>query len=190
MPLADQLVTLGAVGIGAAASYLATSFAERARHRRELSGRWEERRFEIYSAYITQAKELVGIARRLAGTRGLQDNEAPLSLEAGLPLLDAAEDRREALMEPMTLLAGPEMTLACRGLSTVLYRLKWFARGKIPEARPEEFALSMRDLEAALNKFHLCAREEIGVPAEYTPKELPREGDPVTWIRTVRAGEV
>ena len=55
MPLADQLVTLGAVGIGAAASYLATSFAERARHRRELSGRWEERRFEVYSAYITQA---------------------------------------------------------------------------------------------------------------------------------------
>lgn len=187
MSIADQIVTLSAVVVGATASYLVTSLSERARYQLEVSNRWEDRRFEVYRDYISQVKDLVGIARRLAGSRGLQSDEAILAPEEGLPLLDQAEARREVLTESITLLAGPNLILAYRRLAKVLQRIEWFARGMIPEADSGEFSVVMDELDSALNEFHACAREELGVPGEYIARVRPERDGPIDWIEETRS---
>jgi hypothetical protein len=46
----SQIVTLVGVIVGALASYLATAGAERARHRRMMSTRWDERKLNAINA--------------------------------------------------------------------------------------------------------------------------------------------
>lgn len=189
MSIADQILTLSGVAVGATASFLATSLGERARFRRDFSSRWERRRFDAYSQYITQTKDFAGIARRIAGARGLQNNEAALDPAEGIPLLDDAEARRESLTEIMALLAGPETISAYRRLTEVIGRMEWFARGMIPDAKPNEWLVAMNDFEEALNVFHECARAELGVPEDYRRRTKAWEDNPAAWIRELRSQE-
>jgi hypothetical protein len=49
--LLQQLPTLVGVLVGAAATYVATSTAERSRWRRQQSVRWDIHRYEAYAEY-------------------------------------------------------------------------------------------------------------------------------------------
>ncbi|MET8955943.1 hypothetical protein [Streptomyces sp. NPDC004533] len=53
----SQILTILGVLIGALTSYLSTSAAERARHRRTLATRWDERKLDTYIEYATCVKE-------------------------------------------------------------------------------------------------------------------------------------
>ncbi|WP_155589736.1 hypothetical protein [Streptomyces cavernae] len=46
--MVTQIITLIGVLIGALASFLATAMAERAKFRREMATRWDERKLDAY----------------------------------------------------------------------------------------------------------------------------------------------
>src|ERR1700749_4290617 len=98
--MVTQLITLLAVLLGGASSFLATAAMERTRYRRDLDGRWTERKLDAYVNYITDIKEMRGIARRMLRDTGF-DRNLPISLtrEEGLPLLAEAEARRSISAE-------------------------------------------------------------------------------------------
>lgn len=51
MLVSSQLFVLAGVIVGALASYLTTAAAERARWKRALDSRWDDRRVEAYGSY-------------------------------------------------------------------------------------------------------------------------------------------
>jgi hypothetical protein len=52
MSISPQLFTLAGVALGAIASCLVSALTEHARHQRDLSGRWEQRKFDTYAATL------------------------------------------------------------------------------------------------------------------------------------------
>src|SRR5207253_3093774 len=67
----QQLPALIGVLLGAAATFTATTAAERARWRRAQAVRWDEKRLAAYSEYAHAMKKLISIAVQLATTRGV-----------------------------------------------------------------------------------------------------------------------
>ncbi|MEJ8650250.1 hypothetical protein WKI65_19640 [Streptomyces sp. MS1.AVA.3] len=76
--MASQIITLIGVLVGALTSFFATSMAERAKFRRTLATRWDERKLDTYIEYTSCIKEEVRTARRAveAGERGESPAEA------------------------------------------------------------------------------------------------------------------
>ena len=68
--LLNQLPVLLGVIVGALGSYLTTSVTERARWKRALDSRWDDRRVEAYASYGQSVKRMIMIASRIAAGRG------------------------------------------------------------------------------------------------------------------------
>src|SRR6516225_1762855 len=95
MSISPQLFTLAGVALGAIASYLVSALTEHARHQRDLSGRWEQRKFDTYAAYVSDVKQQGTRANQISASRGLNTRvTSPLSPEEGLGLLAEAALRR------------------------------------------------------------------------------------------------
>jgi hypothetical protein len=165
--MAAQLFTLLGVLLGAGLSYLAGWARERAKYRRDLSQRWEERKLDAYVAYISDVKQMRAIARRIAGD-SIPDPGLPIALsrEVGLPLLGEAEARRSVSAEVVALVGGADVISALRTLNQAVWRLEWFARGKL-----EDDGTAWQAAEAAysgaINTFQECARRDLNVPGLY-----------------------
>ncbi|MFE0187759.1 hypothetical protein [Streptomyces sp. NPDC058989] len=151
----SQIVTLVGVLIGALTSYLSTTVAERARHRRLLDTRWDERKLSIYVEYAAVVKE----AGRAAGrARTEQDQELR---QQALSEMDDAEQRRSLAFESMALLAAPSAIEAAHEVNRLLWEILIAARD--PDSAP---ALGS-DLVKALNVLHERARQDLGISAEH-----------------------
>lgn len=74
-----QLVTLAGVLIGALTSFLATTVAERTRHRRAMATRWDERKLTTYIEYAACVKEISSTAKRPARRRRTRTSAATIS---------------------------------------------------------------------------------------------------------------
>jgi hypothetical protein len=86
--LSNQLLVLLGVIVGALGSYLTTSVTERARWRRALDTRWDDRRVEAYAAYGQSVKRMIVIASKIAAGRGFWADTEPLApTQANLDLL-------------------------------------------------------------------------------------------------------
>jgi len=186
MAIADQVLTLCGVAVGAATSYLTSFLIERRRGKREFAKQWSDRRFEAYGRYVSEAKNMFVLARRIAAFRGIQLTESPLDPSEGLALLAEAEARRELATEFVCLLAGPDATNAHRRLNSIIYRAEWFARGVISDACPAEWAVIEADFNNALNSFHSCVRKELGIPGEYIPAIMTSRVNPREWVSRLR----
>ncbi|MFF7031295.1 hypothetical protein ACFZAK_25485 [Streptomyces albidoflavus] len=92
--MATQILTLVGVLIGALTSYFATASVERAKFRREMTTRWDERKLETYIEYVTCIKEISRAARDAGRAR----DEGRDPAEA-LWAMEASENKRSVLFE-------------------------------------------------------------------------------------------
>ncbi|MER6311238.1 hypothetical protein [Streptomyces sp. NPDC001657] len=145
----SQIVTLVGVLIGALTSYLATASAERAKHRRTLETRWDERKLATYIEYMALVKE----AQRAAKEAWASPEDCTEALAA----MEAAEGRRSLAFESLVLLAHPSAIEAAHEVNRALWRV-------IAQARElSTVALPTPEVIHALNVLHQEARRDLGI---------------------------
>ncbi|WP_416873608.1 hypothetical protein [Kitasatospora sp. SC0581] len=146
-----QIVTLVGVLLGALTSFVATGWAERAKHRRVLATRWDERKLDTYVQYATCVKEIAAVAKRAV------DAEAGSTARAEfLATMEQAEIQRSALFETLVLLASPAAVEAAKAVNAALWETEIAARGHA--GGPDGVVLI-----ELLNAYHSQARLDLGV---------------------------
>ncbi|MFC4564036.1 hypothetical protein ACFO4E_19410 [Nocardiopsis mangrovi] len=151
-----QILPLAGVVIGALASYLATAMAERARFRRSMAIRWDERRMDVYVEYTSHVKKMLKLGEKI-----LRDPADPAGRQADL---EALEEERSARFEALALLADPATTDAAHTVNRQVARLLRATREPDRTEPPAAGGPSLGDdVVAALNTFHAAARRGLGV---------------------------
>ncbi|WP_239091492.1 hypothetical protein [Streptomyces sp. SID14478] len=145
-----QIVTLTGVLIGALATFLATSMAERTRHRRSMSTRWDERKLDTCIEYATCVKEISSTVKRARQAYGTDEGREFLSA------METAELRRSVLFETLVLLTSPGVVNAANEVNRALWQ-------QLDAARTGDHAPAEVDLVGLLNRYHEQARADLGV---------------------------
>jgi hypothetical protein len=147
----SQIVTLIGVLVGALTSFLATTMAERTRHRRAMATRWDERKLNTYIEYASCVKEISSTAKRARqAAEGTDDRREFLAA------MEAAELRRSVLFETLVVLASPGAIDAANEVNRVLWQQEIATRAG--GTTPVE-----GDLIALMNAYHEQARADLGV---------------------------
>ncbi|MEU6819810.1 hypothetical protein ABZ921_04205 [Streptomyces atriruber] len=149
-----QIVTLVGVLIGALTSYFSVTLAERAKHRRAMATRWDERKLNTYIEYAACVKEVADASKfaRLAEAGSDAFDECIASMEEG-------ERRRSALFEALVLLAAPQVVSAAHEVNAGVWEMEKLAR----EHRPPPV---LGNLHERLNTYHESARRDLGINEE------------------------
>ncbi|MFJ8803095.1 hypothetical protein [Streptomyces sp. NPDC102487] len=110
--MATQILTLIGVLVGALTSYFATAAAERAKFRREMATRWDQRKLDTYIEYVTCIKEIQRAAMDAARARdqGTDASEVLQEMEAG-------EHRGSILFETFILLSNEKAATAAHAVN-------------------------------------------------------------------------
>jgi len=157
---------VAAVG-GAFVGWLATFFNERVKWSRERLVRWDERRLTYFVDYASAVKREVHLCVRLAAADNLGTTDVGgLDKEKGLPLLDAAEERRADLFEGLLLLADAPTIAAARRWQEVVWKMHDTVNGRW-NAGQEEFMSLFGAAGEARDEFHLAARSSLSVRSEF-----------------------
>jgi hypothetical protein len=130
MGFAEQLVTVGAVLAGGAASYVVGRLTDRDRFRRDLKIRWDERRLDAYADYASAAKQACRLANRILRSRfrpGETDDVTGLIAE-----LNSAERERSISFEQVVLLGDPAAVAAAHELNERLWCKHSRPRSSVP----------------------------------------------------------
>ena len=167
-PFLQQLPALLGVLLGAAATFTATSAAERARWRRAQAVRWDEKRLTAYSEYAHAMKKLISVAVRLAGTRGIHPDTSTVDPEKDLPSMAAAEEERTSKWEAVLLLGSSDVIKAARAWHNGVFRLQRIAAGLSDEA----WAEAVQAVSHGRREFYQAAKKDLGIaigedPASY-----------------------
>ncbi|MFF0788684.1 hypothetical protein [Streptomyces spiralis] len=147
----SQIVTLAGVLVGALTSYLSVTMAERARHRRTMATRWDQRKLDTYIEYGTCVKEVVDVAKR----SWLAEEGSALH-EEFLAAMEEGERRRSALFEALMLLADPQAVEAAHDVNVALWEI-------LKQARAHEPSPTIGEFHKLLNTYHERAREDLGL---------------------------
>ncbi|MYS60442.1 MULTISPECIES: hypothetical protein [Streptomycetaceae] len=148
----SQIVTLIGVVVGALTSYLATTAAERVRHRRKLETRWDKRKLSTYIEYVTLVKAAQGAAK--------QAWENPEVRAEALARMEAAERKRSLAFEALVLLAHPRAVVAAHEVNRVLWQALEAARQPTEEPPPTDLLIE------AMNLLHEETRRDLGVSSD------------------------
>ncbi|MEV6885950.1 hypothetical protein [Streptomyces sp. NPDC051135] len=146
-----QIVTLAGVLIGALTSYVSVTMGERAKHRRTMATRWDDRKLSTYIEYAACVKEVADASKfaRMADAGSEAHHEFITAMEEG-------ERRRSALFEALVMLAAPPAVAAAHEVNVVLWEMERQAR----EHRPLPVT---GDLHERLNTYHERARADLGI---------------------------
>jgi hypothetical protein len=183
--LLNQLLVLLGVIIGALGAYLTTAASERARWRRTLDSRWDDRRIEAYASYAQAVKRMVTLAQRIAAGRELGDPSEPLApTQDNLDLLAVAEDERATQWETVLLLGHPHTEAAARNWHEHAWRLEWYARALIVGEKSDwERARAAANIARAA--FYESARSDLGISGG----DLPNADEPYdVLVKRIRSG--
>jgi hypothetical protein len=164
MQLLNQVPVLLGVIIGALASYLATTATERARWKRALDSRWDDRRAEAYLSYAKSVKEMINIAGRIAAGKGLtgSDLEPLAPTQENLDLLAAAENERARQWETVLLLGHSQTVAAGRNWHEHAWRLEAYARALLTE-NISDWRATRDAVNVARDEFYKSARSDLRV---------------------------
>lgn len=161
--VSSQLLVLAGVIVGALASYLTTAATERARWKRTLDSRWDDRRVEAYASYGRAVKDIITLSSRIYGGRGIAVNPEELSpTQESLELLASADIKRAAAWETVLLLGHPETVIAARNWHESVWRLEWWARGRIT-GEHEDWEKARSEVNRARSLFYESARKDLQV---------------------------
>ncbi|MET9493909.1 hypothetical protein [Streptomyces sp. NPDC006552] len=152
--MATQILTLIGVLMGALTSYVVTAAAERAKFRRDMVTRWDERKLDTYIEYVTCIKEIqrAAMAAGRARDQGLNASEA-------LQAMEAAEGRRSILFETFILLSNDKAATAAHTVNQRTWELLRTAR----ESASGAAELRTDFLVQALNVLHEAARSDLAI---------------------------
>ncbi|MFJ8884205.1 hypothetical protein ACIRJR_12450 [Streptomyces sp. NPDC102402] len=152
--MATQILTLVGVLVGALTSYFATSMAERAKFRREMATRWDERKLDTYIEYVTCIKEI----QRAAMAAGRARDQGEDSADA-LSEMEASENRRSIFFETFVLLSHEKAATAAHAVNQRTWELLTVAR--VPSSGLAE--LRPIPLVEVLNLLHEAARSDLTI---------------------------
>ena len=158
--VATQIITLIGVLIGAAASYFATTSIERARHRRALETRWDERKLNTYVDYVSAVK-----ATNIAATKAFMVRDEPKALAASIVDVEKAGANRSTLFESLILLADPAAVEAANVVNQKLRQILNVARDPVLTDDADRERLSI-ELMSALTDLHEQARLDLGITGQ------------------------
>jgi hypothetical protein len=176
--VADQVLTIVGVVVGAAVSYLAGNVNERIRWRRERATRLDDHRTAAYAAYGRAVKACFSLAARIAAARGLNSTMLPLPPDHGIVELDRMATERERQWEQVLLLGDPETIAAARAWHQTIWHLEWYARGRVTAATAEGWEHVVTESGRARDRFYRAARRSLGIPNE----DLPPDLWPPAWL--------
>lgn len=169
MQWVGQLITVVAVLAGAAGTYVVGRLNDRDRYSRELRLRWDQRRLDAYTAYVTAAKMVGATANAILGFRlkGVSQDDLTTRIEE----LARLEARRTEAFEALPLLADGATIEAAHALNESIWQLEQLARsGQVPT---EEKWLAFADQWiTTLNNFHAAARECLSVVGTYSRRDI------------------
>jgi hypothetical protein len=161
--VSSQLFVLAGVIVGALASYLTAAATERARWKRALDSRWDDRRVEAYATYAQVIKDIIRICGQIEAGRSIGGSAQPLSpTQESLDLLASADATRAVTWETVLLLGHPDTVIAARNWHESVWRLEWFARGIITGDH-EEWEKARLAVNNARALFYESARKDLQV---------------------------
>jgi hypothetical protein len=170
--MTNQILTLVAVLVGALASFLSTGWLNRAQQRSDLDRSWRLTRLDSYKNYLRDAKAMRTIAQRIAAGVGLDEQAPPLDRAVSSAALAQADADRSASYEMVALTGSSEALEAAQNLNRALWRLDWFARGRLDDSDRAGWRDAMRLYMVAIDTFHEAARKDMGVPGTYARRRL------------------
>jgi hypothetical protein len=157
----DQIPALAGVAVGAFATIIATTFADRVRWRRDQAVRWDERRLEAYREYAAAIKTMHALTMRLAANEPDFRHSRPVDPAVADQLLDETDARRTAMWESVLLLGDAATVNAARRWWEAVRALEVAVRrGPRDAAGWESFLGSIHDRRDA---FYVAARNSLGV---------------------------
>jgi hypothetical protein len=164
-----QLVTIAAVLAGAAGTYVVGRLTDRDRYARELRLRWDQRRLDAYTAYVTAAKMVGAAANTILDMRlaGLPEER----IEGRVAELVDLEMRRNQAFEALPLIADGATIEAGHQPN----RAVWGLASPIRQGRTvaEAAWLELADRWViALNDFHAAARESLSVVGSFSRRDI------------------
>ena len=180
--LLNQLPVLLGVIVGALGSYLTTSATERARWKRALDTRWDDRRVDAYASYGQSVKRMIMIASRIAGGKDLGSDTEPLApTQVNLDLLAAAEADRASQWETVLLLGHSKTVAAARNWHEHAWQLEAYARGSVTGSASDWRAVRAAT-DVARATFYEAARSDLQVSGG----SLPWSDSPETRGQRIR----
>jgi hypothetical protein len=158
--------------VGALASYLTTTAAERTRWKRTLDSRWDDRRAEAYASYAQAVKDIITISSRIYAGRNItpeSDSWALPPTPENLDLLESAVRKRAADWEAVLLLGHPETVAAARSWHESVWRLERWARGDATGER-EDWEKVRSEVDRTRSLFYESARKDLQVKGGTLPR--------------------
>lgn len=169
-PVTQQLLTLAGVLVGAGATFSATTLIERAKWKRGLDTRWDDKRLAAYIEYANALKESLNICMRLAEANGYPAGVQPIDRDAGIQAWVAADTERTTKWEAVLLLGSAEGIAAARQWHKAVWRFRYFVVGT--NVDHEEYLRSFETMGRLRNQFYACARADLGVKRGALPEEF------------------
>jgi hypothetical protein len=157
----QQVPTLAGVVLGALATILATTFAERSQWKRNQAVRWDVKRLEAYAQYAETIKHLQVLALRMSASSRPGARSQPLDQAVGQELISEGEAARARAWEAVLLLGDAETVAAARQWRTAVLRMEHRARDLLEEAA--DWDALIQDADRARDHFYLMARHSLGV---------------------------
>lgn len=169
MDQGSQIVTLGAVLLGALTGYLTNYFTERSRFNQSLLTRWDEPKLEAYVEYVARVRECVYASvllfEAVSGIRQMDRSVSVLTID-----LVEAEGRRALAFERIMLLAGESVIDVAHGVNRAVAAIDWRARG-LTEGTVDDWRQLNSVAFAAINEFHEVARLDLGVKGGFVGRK-------------------
>jgi len=165
MDTITQLVTIAAVLLGGLTTYLTNYLTERARYRRSLLTRWDDRRLDAYAMFIDCARTEIHAGVLLYEVRNGLRHDPRREPQLLTSLVKAGRARAQAF-ERVMLLAGDTVIEAAHEVKEVVAGIEWQARGVV-EGDLEMWRRRHVAAFRAINEFHQAARAELGVGGEF-----------------------
>lgn len=169
-----QLVTIAAVLLGAITTHVTNHLIERAKHRRDLLTRWDEKKLDAYSAYVGQVRASIHAAVLLYEVREHIRTVPRSEHELTMDLTDAGGAQALAF-ERVMLLAEDAVIEAAHAVQEAMAAIGWQARGVVVGSLDDWRALHATAF-AAINQFHECARVDLGVSGKFTGDDHSSRG--------------
>ncbi|MFE3444171.1 hypothetical protein ACFXNW_14165 [Nocardia sp. NPDC059180] len=165
--VAQQMVAILGVVIGAGATYAATMITERTKWRRSQAARWDDKRLAAYNDYAQVLRGYSDAAFRLAAAQGYPTISQPLDLEVGAQRLADAHAERAVRWEAVMLLGSPAAVAAGRAWFEDLVQLGHIAQGLT--VSHTEFGDLVVSIGLHRDAFYACARDDLGVTSGVLP---------------------
>lgn len=174
MGITAQILTMVAVVLGSATTYVTNRLTERSKRKQELKSRWDLRKLDTYAEFIGAIRVYIAAAVTLYEARaGIRT--APESIDELRAELIALRRDKMWCFERLMLVAGDAVVEAAHGVQETAESVAWHAEDVLPGDLAH-----WRDRNAAaftaINRFHESARVDLGVMGHFSGAEHSARG--------------